>query len=278
MASWVGELITIGAAISAFGCALACAVGAARLLFALSRDGVRLAASARGLTGARNSGPGDRGSRHRHVCGHCSHMVRTARNVPQHLALPDRYRRRLSRSIRAVAARRRGLGVRAPRSGPQCRSPSHHRGRTECEVAVEAVIGNCNVAGEPDVWRWSDPGKDCHRARRCHARQPLDPSCRLRHHPNRSTQRPSGQQRPTRPVCGSGLGTPLIHRDVRSLHRLIKCQLFRCHARKVTHDRAADELFQPDRTVRASSARLKPGRATASRRWRGTATRRPNTW
>jgi amino acid transporter len=44
VARWVGEIITIGAAISAFGCALACAVGAARLLFALSRDGVGLAA------------------------------------------------------------------------------------------------------------------------------------------------------------------------------------------------------------------------------------------
>jgi amino acid transporter len=40
VASWVGHLITIGAAISAFGCALACAVSAARLLFALSRDEV----------------------------------------------------------------------------------------------------------------------------------------------------------------------------------------------------------------------------------------------
>jgi amino acid transporter len=37
---WVGDLITIGAAISAFGCALACAVGASRLAFAFSRDGV----------------------------------------------------------------------------------------------------------------------------------------------------------------------------------------------------------------------------------------------
>lgn len=32
VAGWVGELITIGAAVSAFGCALACIVGAARLL------------------------------------------------------------------------------------------------------------------------------------------------------------------------------------------------------------------------------------------------------
>jgi amino acid transporter len=37
---WVGDLITVGAAVSAFGCALACAVGASRLTFALSRDGV----------------------------------------------------------------------------------------------------------------------------------------------------------------------------------------------------------------------------------------------
>ncbi|MGH3866261.1 MAG: APC family permease [Pseudonocardiaceae bacterium] len=40
VAGWVGEAITLGAVISAFGCALACAVGAARLLFALARDGV----------------------------------------------------------------------------------------------------------------------------------------------------------------------------------------------------------------------------------------------
>ena len=40
MAAWVGDVITIGAAVSAFGCALACAVGAARLLFALGRDGM----------------------------------------------------------------------------------------------------------------------------------------------------------------------------------------------------------------------------------------------
>ena len=38
--SWVGDLITIGAVVSAFGCALACAVGASRLAFALGRDGV----------------------------------------------------------------------------------------------------------------------------------------------------------------------------------------------------------------------------------------------
>jgi len=42
---WVGDLISLGAAISAFGCALACAVGGSRLLFALSRD----AAGERGL-------------------------------------------------------------------------------------------------------------------------------------------------------------------------------------------------------------------------------------
>src|SRR5215218_1973348 len=40
VAPWVGELITIGAAVSAFGCALACVVGATRLLYALSRDEV----------------------------------------------------------------------------------------------------------------------------------------------------------------------------------------------------------------------------------------------
>ncbi|HEX3785358.1 MAG TPA: APC family permease [Pseudonocardiaceae bacterium] len=37
--SWVGEAISLGAAISAFGCCLACVVGGSRLLFALGRDG-----------------------------------------------------------------------------------------------------------------------------------------------------------------------------------------------------------------------------------------------
>ena len=40
VAGWVGELITIGAAVSAFGCVLACVVGATRMLYALSRDEV----------------------------------------------------------------------------------------------------------------------------------------------------------------------------------------------------------------------------------------------
>ena len=40
VASWLGTIITAGAMISAFGCALACAVGASRLTFALGRDGI----------------------------------------------------------------------------------------------------------------------------------------------------------------------------------------------------------------------------------------------
>jgi amino acid transporter len=35
---WIGDLITLGAAISAFGCCLACVVGASRLTFAFARD------------------------------------------------------------------------------------------------------------------------------------------------------------------------------------------------------------------------------------------------
>jgi amino acid transporter len=35
---WVGDVITLGTMISAFGCCLACTVGGARLLYALSRD------------------------------------------------------------------------------------------------------------------------------------------------------------------------------------------------------------------------------------------------
>ncbi|HET9653752.1 MAG TPA: APC family permease [Kineosporiaceae bacterium] len=45
--SWAGDLISFGASVSAFGCALACAVGASRLLYALSRDGVGPAALSR---------------------------------------------------------------------------------------------------------------------------------------------------------------------------------------------------------------------------------------
>jgi amino acid transporter len=36
--SWVGDLITLGACVSAFACCLACVVGASRLLFAIMRD------------------------------------------------------------------------------------------------------------------------------------------------------------------------------------------------------------------------------------------------
>lgn len=36
--SWVGNVITAGTTVSAFGCCLACTVGAARLVYALSRD------------------------------------------------------------------------------------------------------------------------------------------------------------------------------------------------------------------------------------------------
>ena len=50
---WLGDLITLGAAVSAFGCALACSVGASRLLFALGRDGIAPAAVARVSPGRR---------------------------------------------------------------------------------------------------------------------------------------------------------------------------------------------------------------------------------
>lgn len=36
--AWAGDLVSLGAAISAFGCCLACTVGGARLLFAMNRD------------------------------------------------------------------------------------------------------------------------------------------------------------------------------------------------------------------------------------------------
>jgi amino acid transporter len=38
VAGWMGELVNLGAVVSAFGAALACAVGASRILFALGRD------------------------------------------------------------------------------------------------------------------------------------------------------------------------------------------------------------------------------------------------
>ncbi|HJP80141.1 MAG TPA: APC family permease [Pseudonocardiaceae bacterium] len=50
--SWVGDLISAGAAISAFGCCLASIVGASRLLFALGRD----------ATGGRLGSVSDRGT------------------------------------------------------------------------------------------------------------------------------------------------------------------------------------------------------------------------
>ena len=51
--SSVGNIITLGTAISAFGCTLACVVGATRILFALSRDGLGTSAlgSIRSQTG-----------------------------------------------------------------------------------------------------------------------------------------------------------------------------------------------------------------------------------
>jgi amino acid transporter len=39
-ASWLGNIITVGAMISAFGCALACMVGSSRLIYAMGRDGI----------------------------------------------------------------------------------------------------------------------------------------------------------------------------------------------------------------------------------------------
>ena len=44
--AWVGDLISLGASISAFGCCLACVVGASRLLYAMQRD---LAGGEKGL-------------------------------------------------------------------------------------------------------------------------------------------------------------------------------------------------------------------------------------
>ncbi|HET6849380.1 MAG TPA: APC family permease [Gaiellales bacterium] len=52
--SSVGNIITLGTAVSAFGCTLACVVGATRILYSLSRDGVGTTAldSVHGQTGS----------------------------------------------------------------------------------------------------------------------------------------------------------------------------------------------------------------------------------
>jgi len=53
VSSWIGNIITIGAMVSAFSCALACCVGASRLVFALSRDGLLHSSLARVAPGRR---------------------------------------------------------------------------------------------------------------------------------------------------------------------------------------------------------------------------------
>lgn len=52
VAAWVGDVVTLGAAISAFGCCLACMVGASRLMYAIARD----AGGERGLASVTREG------------------------------------------------------------------------------------------------------------------------------------------------------------------------------------------------------------------------------
>src|SRR3954469_43534 len=56
IAGWVGDLITLGAAISAFGCCLACFVGASRLPFAFARDPRRDTGRSSGLAATTAAG------------------------------------------------------------------------------------------------------------------------------------------------------------------------------------------------------------------------------
>ncbi|WP_448627873.1 APC family permease [Geodermatophilus sp. URMC 64] len=56
IAGWIGELVTIGAAVSAFGCCLACMVGASRLAFAFARDMRREGTAPTGLAGTTRAG------------------------------------------------------------------------------------------------------------------------------------------------------------------------------------------------------------------------------
>ena len=53
--SSIGDIVTAGTAISAFGCVIACVVGATRILYALSRDG--LGTPALGIVNARTGTP-----------------------------------------------------------------------------------------------------------------------------------------------------------------------------------------------------------------------------
>ena len=63
--SWVGDLITAGTTISAFGCCLACTVGAARMIYAMSRDSFGERGRRRGARPVGHPGRRDRrGDRH----------------------------------------------------------------------------------------------------------------------------------------------------------------------------------------------------------------------
>jgi amino acid transporter len=56
IAGWIGDLITVGAAISAFGCCLACMVGASRLAYAFARDLRREDSAPAGLAATTRAG------------------------------------------------------------------------------------------------------------------------------------------------------------------------------------------------------------------------------
>ena len=119
VAAWVGDVITIGAAVSAFGCALACAVGAARLLFALGRDGVLPRAFGGGRADPRHPGPRHRG--------------RGARDVPRDRGGLVRPRRRPVHAVRRVRHDRhpdpaRRLRARHGRRGQAAVLLGHPRG------------------------------------------------------------------------------------------------------------------------------------------------------
>lgn len=54
--SWIGDLITLGAAVSAFGCCLACVVSASRLVYAFARDTAPQGRTGRGLASVDRAG------------------------------------------------------------------------------------------------------------------------------------------------------------------------------------------------------------------------------
>ena len=92
VASWLGTIITAGAMISAFGCALASTVGASRLAFAMGRDGVLPARLQPRLAAAPDPDRLDGGRGADRLRDHRLHLVRAGRR-PVHPVPGERHDR-----------------------------------------------------------------------------------------------------------------------------------------------------------------------------------------